>query len=63
MLVDTNDTYKLILMFTIHSYARLLHTTAGTEHSRLQQAWSACMPQELTEILDEMEIELNDDTS
>ena len=58
---DTNDTHNL--MIAIRSYARLLHTTAGTEHSQLKQAWSACMPQELTKILEEMEVELNDANS
>ena len=57
MFVNTNDTYNL--MITIRSYARLLHTTAGTEHSQLRQAWSTCMSRELTNILDVMEIELN----
>ena len=46
-------------MIAIRSYARLLHTSAGTEHSQLRQAWSTCMPQELTEILEKMEVELN----
>ena len=60
-LADTNDTHSLII--AICSYARLLHATTGTEHSQLRQAWSTCMPQELTEILEEMEVELNDDNS
>ena len=58
---NANDTHSL--MIAIRSYARLLHTTSGTEHSQLRQAWSACMPRELTEILEEMEGELNDDNS
>ncbi|MDE7245786.1 MAG: hypothetical protein K2O18_17675, partial [Oscillospiraceae bacterium] len=58
MFANTNDTHNL--MIAICSYARLLHTTAGTEHSQLRQVWSACMPQELTEILEKMEVELND---
>ncbi|MDE5803177.1 MAG: tetratricopeptide repeat protein, partial [Lachnospiraceae bacterium] len=61
MFSETNDTHNL--RFAIRSYARLLHTTAGTEHSQLRQAWSTCAPQELTKILEEMEVELNDDNS
>ena len=61
MFANTSDTYNL--MIAISSYARLLHTTAGTERSQLRQAWSTCMPQELTKILEEMEVELNDDDS
>ena len=55
--VNTNDTY--CLMTVIRSYARLLHTATGMEHSQLQQAWSTCTPHELTEILEKMEVELN----
>jgi hypothetical protein len=58
MFTNTNDAHNL--MFVICSYARLLHTTAGTEHSQVRQKWTACIPQELTEILEEMEAELND---
>ena len=61
MFANTNDTHSL--MIVVHSYARLLHTTAGTEHSQLRQAWSTCMPQELTKILEEMEVELNNANS
>ena len=58
---DTNDTHSL--MIAIRNYARLLHRAAGTEYNQLKQAWSACMPQELTEILEKMEVELNDANS
>ena len=58
MFTNTNDAHNL--MVVICSYARLLHTTAGTEHSQVRQKWTACMPQELTEILEEMEAKLND---
>ncbi|MDE6016819.1 MAG: hypothetical protein K2H41_14215, partial [Acetatifactor sp.] len=61
MFADTKDTHSL--MIVIRSYARLLHTTAGTEYSQLRQAWSTCTPRELTEILEEMEVELNDANS
>ena len=61
ILADTNDPHSLKI--AIRSYARLLHTTAGTEHSQLRQAWSTYMPQELTKILEEMEVELNDANS
>lgn len=58
---NSNNTHNL--MSAIFSYARLLHVTTGTEHSQLRQAWSTCMPQELTEILEKMEAELKDDNS
>jgi len=58
---STNDPRSL--MIAIWSYARLLHTTAGTEYSQLRQAWSTCMPRELTKILEEMEDKLNDANS
>jgi len=61
MFADTNDSHNL--MIAIRSYARLLHTTAGMEYSQLRQAWSACMPRELTKILEEMEDKLNDTNS
>lgn len=47
----------------VRSYARLLHMTTGTERCQLQQAWSTCMPQELTKILEEAEVELNNANS
>ena len=58
MLTNTNNAYNLVV--AICSYARLLHTTAGTEHSQVRQKWTACMPQKLTKILEEMEAKLND---
>jgi hypothetical protein len=58
---STNDTHNL--MIVVRSYARLLHMTTGTEHCQLQQAWSTCMPQELTKILEEAEVELNNANS
>ena len=58
ILADINDTYTL--MIAISNYARLLLMTTGAERSRLREAWSACMPQELTEILKEVEAEMND---
>lgn len=54
---DANDSYSL--MIVVRSYARLLNMTAGTERRQLRQAWSMCMPQELTKILEEMEDELS----
>ena len=57
MLANANDTHNL--MIAICNCARLLHTAEGAEYSQLKQAWSACMPKELTEILEEMEGELN----
>lgn len=54
---DTNESYSL--MIAVRSYARLLNMTAGTERRQLRQAWSTCMPQELTKILEEMESKPN----
>lgn len=61
MFVNVNDTHNL--MVVIGSYVRLLHTASGAEHTQLRRAWSACMPQELTKILEEVEVELNDANS
>ena len=61
LFVNVNDTYCMTI--ALNSYARLLHTTTGTEHSQLRQAWSTCMPQELTRILEKVEVELNDANS
>ena len=54
---NVNDIHNLII--AIYSYIRLLYTAEGTEQIQLRQAWSTCMPQELTKILEEMEDELN----
>ena len=61
MFENADDPHNL--MIAVRSYARLLHTTSGTEHSQLREAWSTCIPQEVTKILEEMEDELNDDDS
>ena len=53
---NTNDSHNL--MIAIRSYARLLRAATGTELSQLRQSWAACMPQELTEILEKVEVEL-----
>ena len=56
ILADANDPYNL--MITIRSYARLLHDAAGTERNQLRERWSKYMDQELTKILEQMEVEL-----
>ena len=55
---DANDPYSLAIV--VCSYARLLHAAAGAERRQLRQAWSACMPRELTKILEKVEVKLND---
>ena len=55
--VNANDAHSL--MIAVSSYARLLHMAEGTEYSQLKQAWPTCMPQELTEALEKMEVEWN----
>lgn len=52
---NMNDIHNLIIATS--GYARLLHVTVGTDHSQLRQAWSACMSQEITELLERMEVE------
>ena len=61
MFKNANSTHNI--MIVIGSYARLLHTTAGTEQSQLRRAWETCMPEELTKILEEMGDELNNPNS
>lgn len=50
----TNDTYNL--MIVIRNFARLLYTTTDTKHNQLRQTWSTCMSQDLTKILEEVEV-------